>query len=92
MTACQEPENPYDATGIFETVETIIPAKANGVIMSFDLEEGQVLDSGQIIGYIDSTQLYLQKKQLQAQIQAVLSKKPNITKQLAAFEAKLPQA
>ncbi len=92
FVACQEKENPYDASGTFEAIETIVPANANGIIEQFTITEGQVLDSGLVIGYIDSTQLYLRKKQLQAQIQAVLSKQPNIAKQLAAYREQLKQA
>lgn len=89
---CQEETNPYDASGTFEAVETIIPANAMGIIKDFNLEEGQVLDSGYLVGYIDSTQLYLRKKQLQAQIQALLSKQPNIASQLAAYKEQLKHA
>jgi HlyD family secretion protein len=92
FTACQKKQNPYDASGTFEAVETIVPANAAGIIEQFNIAEGQVIDSGQLIGYIDSIQLYLRKKQLQAQIQAVLSKKPNIAKQIAAYQEQLRQA
>jgi HlyD family secretion protein len=44
------------------------------------------------VGYVDSTQLYLKRKQLQAQIRAVLSKQPNISSQLAALLEELQQA
>src|SRR5690606_1000165 len=42
--------------------------------------------------YIDSTQLYLRKLQLQSQIKAVLSKRPNVSVQLAALQEQLSQA
>ena len=90
--SCKEKINPYDATGTFEAVETIIPADGSGILMSLHVDEGQVLDSGQVVGYIDTTQLHLRKKQLEAQVKAILSKKPNIAKQLAAFEEQLKQA
>jgi len=92
LFACKQKENPYDASGTFEAVETIVPANASGIIEQLTIEEGQVLDSGQVIGYIDSTQLYLRKKQLQAQIKAIVSKKPNTSKQLAAYREQLKQA
>jgi HlyD family secretion protein len=44
------------------------------------------------IGYIDSTQLYLKKKQLETQIKALLSKKPNISVQLSALQSQLATA
>ncbi len=89
---CKEEINPYDASGTFEAVETIIPASATGILKAFELEEGQVLDSGYVVGYVDSTQLYLRKKQLQEQISALLSKQPNIASQLAAYQEQLKHA
>src|SRR5690606_21312491 len=82
----------YDASGTFEAVETIVSAEANGVIKAFDVEEGQTLATGQMVGYIDSTQLHLKKRQLQAQIGAVLSRRPNVAVQLAALQEQLSQA
>lgn len=90
--SCADKQQTYDASGTFETVETIISAEANGVIRALDIEEGQLLNAGQIVGYIDSTQLYLKKRQLEAQIDAVLSKKPDISTQLAALREQLDQA
>lgn len=92
FAACATEENIYDASGTFEAVETVVSAEATGTIQSLVIEEGQVLKGGTTIGYIDSTQLYLKRKQLQAQIRAVLSKKPNISTQLAALLEELQQA
>lgn len=92
LTACSSDKNEYDASGTFEAIETIISAEASGTIHSFDIQEGQVLKSGSTIGYIDSTQLYLKRKQLHAQIRAVLSKRPNINSQLASLLEELHQA
>jgi len=90
--SCNRNQNAYDASGTFEAVETLISAEANGVIKAFDIQEGQVLQAGQFVGYIDSTQLYLKKRQLQSQIKAVLSKKPDVAVQLAALQEQLGQA
>jgi len=92
LVACSQHENVYDASGTFEAVETLISAEANGVINALDVQEGQELHAGQAIGYIDSTQLHLRKLQLQSQIKAVLSKRPNVTVQLAALHEQLNQA
>jgi HlyD family secretion protein len=92
LTACKKSAPLYDASGTFEAVETIVSAEATGTIKALNLEEGQTLQVGQAVGYIDSEQLYLKKKQLQAQIKAVLSKKPNINAQTAALFEQLSQA
>jgi len=92
LAACNNNEVKYDASGTFEAVETIVSAEASGTIRQLDLEEGQVLKAGQTVGYIDSVQLYLKKKQLQAQIKATLSEKPDIATQTAALQEQLRQA
>jgi HlyD family secretion protein len=61
-------------------VETIVSAEATGRIMQLNLEEGQELKAGQIVGHIDSLQLFLKKKQLEAQIKATGSKLPDIVR------------
>lgn len=92
FSACNKSEPEFDASGAFEAEETVISAEANGTIRQLDIEEGQELQAGQQIGYIDSTQLYLKKKQLEAQINAVLSRKPDIAKQIASLEEQLKAA
>ncbi|MBA4166359.1 MAG: HlyD family efflux transporter periplasmic adaptor subunit [Chitinophagaceae bacterium] len=92
IAACRQQENKYDASGTFEAVETIVSSEATGTIKELNIEEGQTLTAGQSVGYIDSVQLYLKKKQLQAQIRSVLSKKPDISLQTAALQEQLRQA
>lgn len=87
--SCNNTGNQPDASGTFEAVETIISAQTNGILESYTVEEGQVLKAGELVGTIDSTQVYLKKQQLEAQINAVLSKRPNVAIQLAALREKL---
>jgi HlyD family secretion protein len=92
VAACSPGDSEYDATGTFEADETIISAQASGVLNDFVVDDGESLQAGQVVGYIDSTQLHLKRKQMEAQIQAVLSKRPNISAQLAALYEQLKQA
>ncbi|MET7253527.1 HlyD family secretion protein [Dyadobacter fermentans] len=89
MAACNGKENPYDASGTFEAVETIVSAEATGRIMALNLEEGQQLKAGQIVGYIDSLQLSLRKKQLEAQIRATGSRVPDIAAQTNVYKQQI---
>ena len=86
FSSCKNNKNNYDASGTFEATETIVSAEANGVIDKFNIQEGQTLDSGMYIGYIDTTQLYLKKKQLEAQVKAMGYKLPDISAQTAQFK------
>lgn len=92
LSSCKRDNARFDASGSFEAEEVIISSEANGTIKQFMIEEGQTLKAGQYIGYIDSVQLYLKKKQLEAQISAVLSKKPNVAVQLASLQEQLKTA
>jgi HlyD family secretion protein len=85
LFSCTNDKNSYDASGTFETTETIVAAEANGIIKQLNIEEGQILKAGQHIGYIDSIELWLRKKQLEAQIKSVLSKSPDIAAQTSSF-------
>jgi HlyD family secretion protein len=84
--ACKDKQEKYDASGTFEATEIIVPAEANGIIEAFNIDEGETLDSGQQIGYIDTTQLYLKKKQLEAQIKATGARLPDIVAQTSHFQ------
>ncbi len=92
MAGCGSNGPGYDATGTFEADETIISAEVMGVLKAFDVKEGQILKPGALIGYIDTTSLHLQRKQLLAQIQAVLSRRPDINTQLMALREQLKAA
>lgn len=92
MMSCSDDTESFDASGTFEAEEVIISSEANGVIKQFKIDEGQTLAAGEFVGFIDTIQLHLKRKQLQAQYNALLGKKPNINVQLAALESQLSTA
>ena len=92
LASCGKKENSFDASGSFETEETIISAQASGTIEQLNMEEGALLNAGQYVGYIDTTQLFLKKQQLMAQINAVMSQQPDIPEQLGALQSQLRAA
>lgn len=89
---CKNSEPDFDATGTFQSDEIIISASVTGTVEQFDAEEGAIVERGQLLGWIDSTQLHLRKKQLLAQIDAILSKRPQIATQLASYRVQLQNA
>ena len=92
LLSCRQNERDFDATGTFEAQEIIVSAEVSGTIRELDLHEGSELQNGQLLGWIDSTQLYLRKRQLQAQIDAILSKRPSIATQLASYNVQMETA
>jgi len=60
---CANDADQPDAYGSFEATEVTVSSMANGRIMRFDVEEGQMIDSGTIVGYVDTIDLHLKKRQ-----------------------------
>ena len=90
-TACGNTDNDFDASGTFEATEILVSSEANGKIMELNIEEGDRLDAGAIVGYVDSTQLFLRKMQLSASLRSVDIRKPDIRKQIAVLEQQPPR-
>jgi HlyD family secretion protein len=92
IISCKEKSKQFDASGSFEALETMISTEANGKILQLNIEEGQQLDSGQVIGYIDSTQLHLSKMQLTQNKKAILSSRPEANVQVDYLKKQLANA
>jgi len=92
LFSCNKNENDFDASGSFEAVETILSAEANGQILKFNVEEGQQLDAGQKVGFIDSTQLSISKMQLRQNKKAILSGRPQEQIQTESLKKQLANA
>jgi HlyD family secretion protein len=91
-TACDTDKKAFDASGAFEATEIVVSSEISGKIMELTLEEGDYLTAGACLGYIDSMQLYLKKRQLSAGLKAVDIRKPDIHKQIAALEQQVATA
>ena len=92
LASCGQDSNTYDASGNFEADEIIISAEATGKILQLKIEEGQQIKAGQSIGYIDTTQLYLKKKQLKYSVQALLARQPDVASQLSTLQKQIETA
>lgn len=89
MVACNGYDKDYDATGVFEATEVIVAANGNGEIVNFDVEDGETLSAGEVVGTIDTVQLHLRKKQLEANIELVKSRYRDVNKQLAPLQQQI---
>ena len=92
LWSCSSDENSTDATGVFEATEIIVSAESSGKLLSFTIQEGDDLIQGQTLGQIDSTQLYLNKLQVEANQMALLSSRPDVQSQLDAIEREIEKA
>ncbi len=87
LTGCRNNEDVSDAYGNFEATETLVSSEATGRLLTFDVEEGQMLDAGAVVGLVDTTQLALQRAQLRASREAVRTKRRSVRAQIAVLEA-----
>lgn len=92
MAACGNKEKEYDATGTFEATETTVYAEQNGALLTFNVNEGEVLESGREVGLIDTTQTWLKIQQLGATKQVYQSQKPDMQRQIAVTRQQLVKA
>jgi HlyD family secretion protein len=89
LFSCHSKESQFDAAGIFEADEVIVSAQFNGQLLSFDVNEGDTLSKGKVVGYIDSAAMLLQKEQVQASIQSLNQKTYNVQPQVKLLKDQL---
>lgn len=71
VSACSNNDDKSDAYGNFEATETVISAMAQGELLVFKLEEGDVIEKGAEIGLVDTVDLHLKRLQLEKTKDAV---------------------
>ena len=86
LVGCGKKAGKIEATGKFEATEIIVSAEATGKIEKLKVEEGVNVLSGEMLGHIDTLQLYLQKERLLAGNDAVRARRADIGKQIAVLE------
>ena len=74
---------------MFEATEIIVSAETNGKIIVLNIVEGETVNTSQLLGIIDTTQLHLQKVQLQQGKKQLGAHKQNVNTQLASLEEQL---
>jgi len=92
LASCGKSNEGEDASGTFEATEVIVSSEASGKILSFDIEEGQELTANQLLGAIDSTQLFLRKQQILSSKKSIQSRRPDVKKQIAVLEQQISTA
>ena len=91
--SCNRNRSKHDASGIFEATEIIISAEASGKLEVLNVKERDRLVEGQLIGYIDSTHLYLKKMQLLAAQKAVVVRRhPDVARQISDTREQISKA
>ena len=89
LASCRGGDSGFDATGVFETTEITVSAQGAGEIKLFDLREGQTLQAGQAVGYIDTLQLSLKREELLGSLQATDSRRYDVNRQIASLREQI---
>ncbi|GBU07251.1 membrane fusion protein of efflux pump [Bacteroidales bacterium] len=92
LGSCKNKQFESYASGTFEATEVIVSAESAGKIEAFKITEGDLLAENQEVGYIDSTQLYLKKRQLIQTKHSIDVRLPNVNLQIAATKEQLEKA
>src|SRR3954464_56344 len=89
LQACGQKKDTYDASGSFEADEVVVSSQLNGQLLSFNVNEGDSLGQGQVVGIIDSANLALQKAQVKATIRSLSEKTSNVAPQVQMLQNQL---
>ncbi|MGM9760845.1 MAG: HlyD family secretion protein [Parabacteroides sp.] len=92
LASCENNEKEYDATGVFEATVVTVAAEQSGVLMTFDVNEGDEVALGKEVGVVDTTQIWLKIQQAEATKSVYHSQKPDMEKQIAATRQQLAKA
>ncbi|MGE3404219.1 MAG: HlyD family secretion protein [Vicinamibacterales bacterium] len=86
LVGCAGADEP-DAYGNVEATDVLVSAEVAGRLMTFEVDEGQQLDAGAIVGTIDAEPLTLQRTQAEAQRAATASRATEVARQVPVLEA-----
>lgn len=91
-SACNTNTTQNIASGSFEADEILISAEVGGKIKELNIDEGSLIQSGQIFGLIDTTSLFIKKEQIRAKIKAIEGRWVDIPVQTKAIVNELDYA
>jgi len=86
IASCTGDKDKPDAYGTFEATEVTVSSQANGKILWLTIEEGQVVDSGVIVGLVDTLDLSLKISQAKEQQIATAARRGDLETQIAVQE------
>ena len=90
LSSCGKQNGLADGYGNFDAhAEVIVSAQNMGTIEKFNVEDGDILQAGQLVAQVDTTALYLKKKVLFRQSEAVATQLKNVNATIALQEQQL---
>lgn len=92
IAACNGNDRSYDASGMFETKVVVVSSEVSGRIERLDVQEGDVLAAGSIVGNVDTMQLHWLRLQAEKGEKAIHNRIPDVDKQLNVTREQLNKA
>ena len=92
LNSCGARNEKADGYGNSEATEITISAENNGKLMQFDVNEGDLLEKNQFVGFIDTIPLALKREQLQVSKDVIVSKSKGVLSQINVLNARLKTA
>lgn len=89
LFSCSNNDEVSDAYGNFEAEPIIISSESSGKILSLNIEKGQLVEQSEIVAIIDTVQISLKLKQIEAQKAAVVANRQSIQTQIGVFEEQI---
>ncbi|MCG6188893.1 HlyD family secretion protein [Maribellus maritimus] len=89
LFSCNNTDEKSDAFGNFEADPVIVSSESSGKILQLNIEKGQKIEAGFMAALIDTVQIDLKLKQIDAQKSATLSKKQSIQSQIEIYEEQI---
>ena len=92
LISCNTSNNKADGYGNFEAIEVTISAENSGKLIQFSVEEGHMLKSNNVVGFIDTIPLNLQKEKFLVSKNIIASKSESVLSQISVLKAQLKTA
>lgn len=86
ISACASNNDKSDAYGNFEAEPVIVSAETSGKVLQLNVEKGQAIETGFMAAIIDTVQISLKIKQIEAQKGAVKTRRQSVSAQIEVFE------
>jgi len=87
LSSCGSDSGLADAYGNFEAEEITVSSKVNGEIMAFNIQEGSQIEKGQIVGWIDTSDLHLQRLEIEANMDLINSQYTSLSAQIEVLKS-----
>jgi HlyD family secretion protein len=92
LESCDANEGRANGYGNFEATEITVSAENTGKLIQFNVNEGDLIKNGVVVGYIDTIPLALKREQLLVSKEVITSKSKGVLSEIAVLNAKLSTA